>query len=86
MSSRTLIRSVKHRIAQHPDIGLTYEAACLSCRWTAQSSPDGRAVDEECMKHAGRSNHRGFRRTATSYAYVVRDGEEAPPPSEERRP
>ncbi|MEV7855166.1 hypothetical protein [Streptomyces sp. NPDC088183] len=75
MSPRVVIRSVDHRIIQHPDIGLTYEAACLSCGWAAQPSPDGAVVDEECMRHAGRSNHRGFRRTATGFAYVVRDDE-----------
>ncbi|SFY06852.1 DUF7848 domain-containing protein [Streptomyces atratus] len=76
MSPRTLIRNVTHRITQHPDIGLTYEAACLSCGWSAEPSPDGGEVDVECLRHAGRSNHRGFRRTAHSYAHVVRDGED----------
>ncbi|MFD5188589.1 hypothetical protein ACFWMU_10660 [Streptomyces sp. NPDC058357] len=75
MSTRTVIRSVEHRIVQHPDIGLTYEAACLSCGWSANPSPDGGAVDVECLEHAGRSNHRGFRRVATGFAHVVRDGE-----------
>lgn len=75
MSPRMLIRSVTHRITQHPDTDVTYEAGCLACEWTATPSTDTGAVDVECMSHAGRSNHRGFRRTATGFAYVIRDGE-----------
>ncbi|AXE76565.1 hypothetical protein [Streptomyces atratus] len=75
MSPRTLIRSVTHRITQHPDADVTYEAECLSCKWATQPSTDLEAVDVECMSHAGRSNHRGFRRVVTGFAFVVRDGE-----------
>ncbi|MER5365753.1 hypothetical protein [Streptomyces sp. NPDC002722] len=75
MSPRALIRSVAHRIVHHRDLGMTFKAACMACNWTASPSPDSAAVDIECLKHAGRSNHRGFHRTAASFAYVVRDGE-----------
>ncbi|WP_443048280.1 DUF7848 domain-containing protein [Streptomyces sp. NBC_00053] len=85
MSPRTVIRNVVHRIVHHTNLGLTFTAACMSCGWVASPSSDGAKVDTECLKHAGRSNHRGFHRTASGYAYVVRDGEEAPPPSKERR-
>ncbi|MFJ6463475.1 hypothetical protein ACIQM0_21020 [Streptomyces sp. NPDC091387] len=78
MSTRTLFRSVVHTIAQHPDT-VTYDASCLHCPWTAKPSKDGGNVDAECMEHAGRSNHRQFRRTATGLAFVVRAGEDPVP-------
>ncbi|MGW1554261.1 DUF7848 domain-containing protein [Streptomyces sp. NPDC002346] len=80
MSPRALIRSVSHRIIQHPSTDVTYEAECLHCSWTATPSTDVAAVDVDCMTHAGRSNHRGFRRIVTGFAFVVRDGEDPVPP------
>ncbi|MGW2840398.1 DUF7848 domain-containing protein [Streptomyces sp. NPDC001493] len=71
--TRSIARFVQHRIAQHPDTDVTFEAECLGCKWKAMPSTDGAAVDVECMSHAGRSNHRGFRRICTSFAAVVRD-------------
>lgn len=79
MSPRATIRSVSHRITQHPDTDVTYEAECLACQWSAKPSTDVRAVDIECMRHAGRSNHRGYRRIVTGFAFVVRDGEGSVP-------
>ncbi|MFJ3186832.1 hypothetical protein ACIPMR_11705 [Streptomyces halstedii] len=61
-----------HRIKEHPDTEVTYEAECLWCKWTAQPSTDSEAVDVECMSHTGRSGHKGFRRIRTSFAMVVR--------------
>jgi hypothetical protein len=78
MSPRTVIRSVVHRIAPHPDTDVTFEAECLSCSWRATPSTDDKAVDVELMGHAGVSNHRGFRRVVTGFAFVVRSGEDAP--------
>jgi hypothetical protein len=80
MSTRALIRPVTHRIVQHPDTDVTYEAECLHCAWTATPSTSTKAVDVECMSHAGRSNHRGFRRVVTGFAFVVREGEDPVPP------
>ncbi|WP_442812388.1 hypothetical protein OG735_06990 [Streptomyces sp. NBC_01210] len=79
MSPRTIIRSVTHRITPHPDTDVTFEAECLACSWKATPSTDGKAVDVELMSHAGRSNHRGFRRVVTGFAFVVRDGEDPAP-------
>ncbi len=69
---RGVLRYVLHRITEHPDTDVTYEAECLHCKWTAQPSTDGAAVDVDCMGHTGRSNHKGFRRVRTSFAMVVR--------------
>ncbi|MFE7624300.1 hypothetical protein [Streptomyces sp. NPDC057509] len=77
MSRRTVIRPVTHRMVQHPDTDVTYEGLCLSCEWSSKST-DGEKVNVECLRHAGRSNHRGFRRVVTGFAFVVRDGEEDP--------
>ncbi|MFE7397973.1 hypothetical protein [Streptomyces sp. NPDC057557] len=79
MSPRALIRSVLHRIVQHPDTDVTYEAECLACVWVAKPSTDVKAVDVACMSHAGRSNHRGFRRIVTGFAFVVRADEDSVP-------
>lgn len=76
MSPRSLLKLVKHIIVQHPDTDVTYEAECLACKWVAQPSTDVGSVDVECMSHAGRSNHRGFRRIVTGFAFVIRDGEQ----------
>lgn len=73
MGSRTVLRYVRHRITQHPDTDVTFEAECLRCEWTATPSTDGAAVDVECMSHTGRTGHGGFRRICTSFAMVVRD-------------
>ncbi|WP_282699470.1 hypothetical protein [Streptomyces sp. CC219B] len=73
MGSRTVLRYVRHRITQHPDTDVTFEAECLLCEWTATPSTDGAAVDVECMSHTGRTGHGGFRRICTSFAMVVRD-------------
>ncbi|OON81793.1 DUF7848 domain-containing protein [Streptomyces tsukubensis] len=71
--TRSVLRYTPHRIVQHPDTDVTFEAECLHCQWKAQPSEDGGAVDIECMTHTARSNHRGFRRTCTSFAMVVRE-------------
>jgi hypothetical protein len=78
MSPRTILRAVTHRITSHPDTDVTFEAECLSCSWTATPSTDDKAVDVELMSHAGVSNHRGFRRIVTGFAFVVRAGEDEP--------
>lgn len=72
--ARTVLRYVKHRITQHPDTDVTFEAKCLThgCGWAVQPSTDGAAVDAECMSHTGRTGHGSFRRTCTSFAIVVR--------------
>ncbi|WP_030145897.1 hypothetical protein [Streptomyces violaceorubidus] len=70
--SCSALRYVQHRITEHPDTDVTFEAECLHCNWTAQPSTDSAAVDVECMSHTGRSNHKGFRRARTSFAMVVR--------------
>jgi hypothetical protein len=71
------MRYVTHRIAQHPDTDVTFEAECLKCDWQATPSEDGAAVDVECMSHTGRTRHSGFWRTCTSFAMVTRVGTEA---------
>jgi hypothetical protein len=63
---------VTHRIRQHPDTDVTFEAECLNCDWTATPSTDGAAVDLDCMRHTGRTEHGGFRRVCTSFALVER--------------
>ncbi|MET9206663.1 hypothetical protein ACIQIG_17910 [Streptomyces bacillaris] len=79
--TRSLVRHVQHTIVQHPDTDVTYEAECLSCKWSATPSTDAAQVDVECLSHAGRSNHRGFRRVVTGFAFVVREGEDPKPPA-----
>lgn len=73
--TRAIVRHVVHRITEHPDTEVTYEADCLHCGWSATPSTDGPAVNLACMEHSGKSNHRGFRRTMTGFIFVVRDGE-----------
>lgn len=72
MANRSALRYVPHRITQHPDTDVTYEAECLWCEWTAQPGTDSAAVDVECMSHTGRSGHKSFRRICTCFAVVVR--------------
>ncbi|SOE30201.1 DUF7848 domain-containing protein [Streptomyces sp. OK228] len=67
-----VLRYVQHRITQHPNTDVTFEAECLKCEWQATPSTDGAAVDVECMGHAGREGHQGFRRICTSFALVER--------------
>ncbi|WP_446459148.1 DUF7848 domain-containing protein [Streptomyces parvus] len=77
--TRAVLRYVTHRITQHPDTDVTFEAECLHCEWTARPSEDGAAVDIACMGHTGRSGHKGFRRLCTSFAMIVRvDSDERP--------
>lgn len=79
--TRAIVRHVNHTIKQHPDTAVRYEAGCQRCAWTAVPSGDAAIVDEQCLVHAGRSNHRVFTRSMTSHAFVVREGEsDAPPP------
>ncbi|WP_456340836.1 DUF7848 domain-containing protein [Streptomyces shenzhenensis] len=66
------MRYVLHRIIEHPDTDVTFEAECLHCGWKATPGDDSAPVDVECMKHTGRSGHAGFRRIRTSFAMVVR--------------
>lgn len=61
-----------HRIVEHPQTDVTYEAECLWCEWRAAPSEDSAAVDVECMSHTGRSGHKSFRRLSTSFGLVVR--------------
>ena len=72
MSIRTAMRYVMHRITEHPDAGVNFEAECLHCGWKTASTDDSAPVDAECMNHTGRSGHAGFRRVRTSFAMVVR--------------
>jgi hypothetical protein len=72
VSIRTAMRYVMHRITEHPDTDVTFEAECLHCKWKATPSTESASVDVECMSHTGRSGHAGFRRIRTSFAMVVR--------------
>lgn len=79
--TRSIVRHVPHTIRPHPDSTPRFVAACQRCAWTAVPSAESKVVDEQCLTHAGRSNHRVFRRTVSDVAYVVREGENpAPPP------
>ncbi|MFF5669784.1 hypothetical protein ACFY8S_06525 [Streptomyces hygroscopicus] len=71
---RAVLRYVTHRITQHPETDVTFEAECLRCDWSATRYEDGAAVDIECMGHTGRTGHEGFRRVCTSFALVERAG------------
>ncbi|MEW1611353.1 MULTISPECIES: hypothetical protein [unclassified Streptomyces] len=70
--TRAVLRYVLHRITEHPDTDVTFEAECRHCGWSSTASTDTEAVDVECMSHTGRSGHKGFRRVRTSFATVVR--------------
>ncbi|WP_392874770.1 hypothetical protein [Streptomyces sp. LN499] len=70
--ARAAYRYVLHRITEHPDTDVTYEAECLWCDWAAERSTNSASVDVECMTHTGRSGHKSFRRVRTSFAVVVR--------------
>ncbi|MFJ3800209.1 hypothetical protein ACIPSJ_28510 [Streptomyces sp. NPDC090088] len=72
MSVRTAMRYVMHRITEHPDTGVTFEAECLHCGGKSTPAGDSAPVDTACLSHTGRSGHAGFRRTRTSFAMVVR--------------
>ncbi|MFJ9636209.1 hypothetical protein [Streptomyces sp. NPDC101178] len=79
--TRALVRHVPHTIKQHPDSTPRYEASCQRCAWVSVPSAESAVVDDQCLAHAGRSNHRLFTRTVTSFAFVVREGEESRPPT-----
>jgi hypothetical protein len=72
--TRSVLRYVTHRIEQQPGTAVTFEAECLTltCDWTATPSTDGAAVDVDCMRHTGRTEHGGFRRVCVSFALVER--------------
>ncbi|WP_093599566.1 DUF7848 domain-containing protein [Streptomyces griseoaurantiacus] len=70
--TRSVLRYVKHRIAQQPDTCMTFGAECMTCEWKAKPSTDGATVDVECMNHTGRAGHASFRRLCTSLALVER--------------
>lgn len=72
MSMGTIMRYVMHRITEHSDTDVTFEAECLHCGWKATPTDDSAPVDVECMSHTSRSGHAGFRRIRTSFAMVVR--------------
>ncbi|MFE7045138.1 hypothetical protein ACFU9X_38700 [Streptomyces atratus] len=72
MIIRTAMRYVMHKVTEHPDTDVTFEAECLHCNWKATPAEDSASVDVECMSHTGRSRHAGFRRIRTSFAMVVR--------------
>ncbi|MFC5803985.1 hypothetical protein [Streptomyces formicae] len=72
MSIKAVMRYVRHRITEHPDAGVMFEAECLHCGWKPTPAEDSASVDAECMSHTGRSGHAGFRRIRTSFAMVVR--------------
>lgn len=71
---RAAYRYVLHRITEHPDTDVTFEAEYLWCDWQATPSTDPEPIDVECMSHTGRSGHKSFRRLRTSFAVVVRAG------------
>ncbi len=73
--TRAIVRHVQHTIRQHPDTQVMFEASCQRCAWDAVPSTDADVVDEQCLVHAGRSNHRVFRRAMLSHAFVVREGD-----------
>ncbi|MPY51072.1 hypothetical protein FPZ41_21810 [Streptomyces sp. K1PN6] len=75
--TRSVLRYVKHRITQRPDIEVTFQAECQTCEWKARPSTDGTTVDVECMSHTGRTGRPGLRSTCTSFAMVTRVGIEA---------
>lgn len=68
----SVLRYVLHRITEHPNTEVTFEAECLWCKWKAEPSTESESVDVECMSHTGRSGHKAFRRVCTSFAMVVR--------------
>jgi hypothetical protein len=70
--TRAYFRYTAHTISEHPDTEVTFEAECLWCEWRATPSDTDRSVDLDCLRHAGRSGHKGFRRVRTSFAAVVR--------------
>jgi hypothetical protein len=72
VSIRAAVRYVMHRITEHPDTDVTFEAERLHCKWKATPSTESASVDVECMSHTGRSDHASFRRIRTSFAMVVR--------------
>lgn len=74
-AARAAYRYVLHRITEHPDTDVTFEAECLWCEWKATPSTDPAAADVECMGHTGRSGHKSYRRLRTSFALVVRGSE-----------
>ncbi|MFD6416167.1 hypothetical protein [Streptomyces sp. NPDC060194] len=70
--TRSVFRHVLHKITEHPDSEITYEAACIWCDWQATPSADSAEVDLACLTHTGASTHKSFRRTRTSLAIVTR--------------
>jgi hypothetical protein len=53
MMARAVLRFVEHRITQHPDTDVTFEAECLHCDWQATPSSDGALA--EYLIHAGQA-------------------------------
>ncbi|MFH8344656.1 hypothetical protein [Streptomyces sp. NPDC018045] len=86
MSTRSVIRAVKHAIGTHPQSEVTVTAQCLSggCSWTLAATTDLKAADLAMMAHTGRAGHPTFARTYEDVALVRRlelnEGRAAIPP------
>ncbi|MFI1800856.1 hypothetical protein ACH427_26365 [Streptomyces sp. NPDC020379] len=88
MSTRSVMRHVKHVIRTHPQSEVTVTAYCLNaaCGWTLAPTADLAAADEQMMAHAGKEGqgHRTFARTLEDVALASRlelnkGQQEAPP-------
>ncbi|WP_443061019.1 DUF7848 domain-containing protein [Streptomyces sp. NBC_00464] len=50
---RAAYRYVLHKITEHPDTEVTFEAECLWCDWKSTPATDPEPVDVECISHTG---------------------------------
>ncbi|WP_052865615.1 DUF7848 domain-containing protein [Streptomyces niger] len=86
MSTRSVIRAVKHAIGTHPRSKITVSARCMNggCPWTLETTADLKAADLAMMTHTGRTGHPTFARTFKDVALVRRlelnEGRTAIPP------
>lgn len=73
MSTRAVLRYVKHTMRRHPLSEVTHTAACIACGWQVGPTADGDLADNAAMAHTGRNaGHDQFTRTIEFVAEVVR--------------
>ncbi|MEV6420548.1 hypothetical protein [Streptomyces sp. NPDC051662] len=75
MTTRAVLRYVKHTMRRHPQFEVTHTARCLAadCMWQVGPTDDGGLADDAAMAHTGRNaDHDKFERKIEFVAEVIR--------------
>ncbi len=73
--TRAVPRFVRHTIRHEAECGVTFQAFGVASDCGEEFGPqkDQEAVQDWCLRHAGRTGHDLFRRVVTDHARVTRD-------------